>query len=154
MNPMKPYARYALTLCLLFSLVTGFCQTNSQKPKQFSNFPSTINCTEQELSKIFAASPGQTISLSFSNNFTFTGTVKSNLSKYANLQSAVIVSPDYSNTIFNVSKIIKADGSISYVGHIINKSFFDGFDLKKNPVGIYQLTKTESDRVIQDCVQL
>jgi len=74
--------------------------------------------------------------------------------KYANLQSAVIVSPYYSNTIFNVSKIIKADGSIAYVGHIINKSFFDGFDLKKNASGIYQLKKIESDRVIQDCVQL
>jgi hypothetical protein len=106
------------------------------------------------LSKVFTTSPGQTISISFSNNFTFSGTVKSNISKYANLQSAVIVSPDYSNTIFNVSKIIKADGSISYVGHIINKSFFDGFDLKKNAAGVYQLKKIESDRVIQDCVQL
>ena len=149
---MKPYAPYALSLFLSLIVMTGFGQTS--KPKQFSSFPSVIACSEQELSKVFTASPGQNISLSFSNNFTFTGTVKSNLSKYANLQSAVIVSPDYSNTIFNVSKIVKADGSISYVGHIINKSFFDGFDLKKNTAGVYQLTKTESDRVIQDCVQL
>jgi hypothetical protein len=154
MNPMKTYAPYALSLFLSFIIVTGFCQTNSQKPKQFSNFPSTITCSEQELAKVFTASPGQAISLSFSNNFTFTGTVKSNLTRYANLQSAVIVSPDYFNTIFNISKIIKTDGSIAYVGHIVNKSYFDGFDLKKNPAGIYQLTKTESDRVIQDCVQL
>lgn len=149
---MKPYAPYALSLFLSLIVMTGFGQTS--KPKQFSSFPSVITCSEQELSKVFTALPGQTISLSFSNDFTFAGTVKSNLSKYANLQSAVIVSPDYSNTIFNVSKIIKADGSISYVGHIINKSFFDGFDLKKNTAGVYQLTKTESDRVIQDCVQL
>jgi len=149
---MKPYAPYALSLFLSFIIVTGFGQTS--KPKQFSNFPSVITCSEQELSKVFTTSPGQTISLSFSDNFTFSGTVKSNLMKYANLQSAVIVSPYYSNTIFNVSKIIKADGSIAYVGHIINKSFFDGFDLKKNASGIYQLKKIESDRVIQDCVQL
>ncbi len=151
---MKPYAPSALSLLLSFIVVTGFCQTDNQKPKQFSNFPSTIVCNEHELAKVFTTSPGQNISLSFSNNFTFTGTVKSNLSRYANLQSAVIVSPDYYNTIFNISKIIKADGSIAYVGHIINKSYFDGFDLKKNAAGIYQLTKTESDRVIQDCVQL
>ena len=148
---MKTYAPYALSLFLSFIVVTAFCQTNNQKPKQFSSFPSAISCSEQELAKVFVASPGQNISLSFSDNFTFSGVVKSNLSRYANLQSAVIVSPDYSNTIFNVSKIINADGSISYVGHIINKNFFDGFDLKKNASGIYQLKKTESDRVIPDC---
>jgi hypothetical protein len=149
MNPMKPYATYALLLLFSFTMMTVSGQTS--KPKQFNNFPGVINCSEQELSKVFTASPGQNISLSFSDNFTFSGTVKSNLAKYANLQSAVIVSPEYSNTIFNVSKIINADGSILYVGHIINKSFFDGFDLKKNAAGIYQLKKTESDRVIQDC---
>lgn len=147
---MKPYAPYALSLFLSFIIMTGFGQ--AAKPKQFSNFPEVINCSEQEISKVFTASAGQTISLSFSDNFTFSGTVKSNISKYANLQSAVIVSPDFSNTIFNVSKIINTDGSISYVGHIINKSFFDGFDLKKNAAGIYQLKKNESDRVIQDCI--
>ncbi len=151
---MKPYAPYALSLFLSFLVMTGFGQINTQKPKQFSSFPEVMSCSEQELSKVFTTSPGQTISISFSDNFTFSGTVKSNISKYANLQSAVIVSPDFSNTIFNVSKIIKEDGSIAYVGHIINKSFFDGFNLKKNAAGIYQLKKIESDRVIQDCVQL
>lgn len=149
---MKPYAPYALSLFLSLIIMTGFGQAT--KPKQFSNYPDIINCSEQELSKVFTVSAGQTISLSFSNNFTFSGTVKSNISKYANLQSAVIESPDFSNTIFNVSKIIKTDGSISYVGHIINKSFFDGFELKKNATGNYQLKKIESDRMIQDCVQL
>jgi len=151
MNPMKPYAPYALSLFLSLIVMTGFGQANNPKPKQFSSFPDVINCSEQEISKVFTASAGENISLSFSNNFIFSGTVKSNLSKYTNLQSAIIVSPDYYNTIFNVSKIINADGSISYVGHIINKNFFDGFDLKKNALGIYQLKKTESDRVIPDC---
>lgn len=149
---MKHYAPYALSLFLSCIVMTGFAQTN--KPKQFSNFPATITCSEQELAKVFTASPGQNISISFSDNFTFSGTIKSSLAKYTNLQSVVIVLPDYSNTIFSVSKIIKADGTISYVGHIINKSFFDGFDLKKNASGIYQLKKIESDRVIQDCALL
>lgn len=146
---MKRYAPYALSLLLSFMVTTGFCQNN--KPKQFNNFPETINCSEQELSKVFTTLPGQTISLSFSNNFTFAGTVKSNIAKYANLQSAVIESPDYSNTIFHVSKVINADGSIGYIGRIINKNYFDGFQLKKNASGIYQLKKVETDRVIQDC---
>ncbi len=148
---MKRHAPYALSLLLSFLVTTGFCQDNNPKPKQFSNFPEIINCSEEELSKVFTTPPGQNISLAFSNNFTFTGSIQSNLAKYSNLQSVVIVSPDYFNTIFSVSKISKADGTTSYVGRIINKNYFDGFELKKNASGAYQLKKVETDRVIQDC---
>lgn len=148
---MKRYAPYALSLVLSFMLTTGFCQSTNPKPKQFNNFPEFINCNETELAKVFTALPGQNISLSFSNNFTFAGTVKSNLVKYVNLQSVVIEAPDYFNTIFSVSKITKGDGSIGYTGRIINKNFFDGFLLKKNASGAYQLKKIETDHLIQDC---
>lgn len=151
---MKRHAPYALSLLLSFIVTTGFCQNNNPKPKQFSSLPDIINCSEQELSKVFTATPGQSISIAFSNSFTFTGNVTSNLSKYANLQTAVIVSPDYFNTIFSVSKITNADGSNAYIGRIINKNYFDGFELKRNTAGAYQLKKIETDRVIQDCSQL
>ncbi len=150
---MKHYAPYALSVLLSFIVTTGFSQS-STKPNQFNNFPETINCSEQELSKVFNASPGQVISLSFSDNFTFSGNVTSNLVKYAHLQTAVVVSPGYSNTIFSVSKITLNDGSITYLGRIINKNYFDGFELKRNTSGNYQLIKMETDRVIQDCTQL
>lgn len=152
-NPMKNYAPYALSLLLSFIVITGFSQTNA-KPKQFSNFPEKIDCSEQELAGIFNATTGQAISLSFSNNFTFTGNVTSNIVKYANLQSAIIVLPDYFNTIFSVSRITNNDGSFSYIGRIINKNYFDGYELKKNTSGNYELKKIETDRVIQDCSQL
>ncbi len=150
---MKRYAPYALSVLLTFIAMTGFSQATS-KPKQFNNFPATINCSEQELSKVFNASPGQVINLSFSDNFTFIGNVTSNVVKYANLQTAVVVSPAYSNTIFSVSKITGNDGSITYLGRIINKNYFDGFELKRNISGNYQLIKMETDRVIQDCTVL
>ena len=152
MIPMKCLAPYAMLLMLSMLTTTGFSQNNS-KPKQFNSFPEKINCSEQELSKVFSATAGQQVSLSFSDNFTFAGQVTSNISKYSNLQSAIVVSPNYSNTIFSVSKIINDDGSISYIGRIINKNFFDGFELRKNDAGIYQLKKIETDRVIQDCSQ-
>ncbi len=151
---MKRYAPYALSFLLSFIVMTGFCQNSNPKPKQFSNFPETINCSEQELARVFNTNTGENISLAFSNNFIFSGHVKSNLVKYANLQSVVIISPDYFNTIFGISKITNADGSVSYIGHIINKNYFDGFELKKNTTGNYQLKKIETDRVIPDCVML
>ena len=150
---MKNYAPFALSLLLSFIAITGFSQNNS-KPKQFSSFPERINCSEQELARIFNAAAGQPISLSFSDNFTFTGNVTSNMAKYANLQSVIIVSPDYFNTIFNISRITNNDGSISYIGRIINKNYYDGYELNKNTAGNYQLKKIETDRVIQDCTQL
>lgn len=149
---MKHYAPYALSFLLSFIVMTGFSQS-SPKPKQFDNFPETINCSEQELSKVFTTAPGQLISLSFSDNFTFSGSVKNNIAKYANLQTAVVVSPAYSNTIFSISKITNVSGSISYIGRMVNKNYFDGFELKKNTSGNYQLVKMETDRVIQDCAQ-
>jgi hypothetical protein len=154
MNPMKPYATYALSLFLSFTVMTGFGQSSNPKPKQFSNFPETINCSEQELARVFNTTTGENISLTFSDNFIFSGNIKTNLVKYANLQSVVIVSPDYFNTVFAVSKIINADGSLSYIGRIINKNYFDGFELKKNTAGNYQLKKIETDRVIPDCAML
>ena len=150
---MKHLAQYALPLLLSVITVTGFSQSNLVKPKQFNRFPSVINCSQQELGKVFNSPSGQTINLSFSDNFTFSGNVTSNIVKYANLQTAVVVSPDYSNTIFSVSKITDSDGTVAYIGRIINKNFFDGFELKRNLAGGYQLVKIETDRVIQDCFQ-
>ena len=152
---MKHLAPYAMLLSLLSISLTGLSQNNNTpKPKQFSNFPDIINCSEPELSNIFNVSTGQSISLSFSDNFLFAGNVTSNVVKYSNLQTAVVRSPYFNNSIFSVSKIINADRTVSYLGRIINKNYFDGYELKKNTDGNYQLIKMETDRVIQDCNQL
>jgi hypothetical protein len=133
-----------------------FSETQSQntatpKPKIFSNFPDIINCSESELSKVFSASVDQNVTLSFSDNFLFSGAVTGNVVKYANLQSAVIKSPVFGDAIFALSKITNANGSINYIGRIINKKYFDGYELKKNELNNYQLIKIETDKVIQDC---
>lgn len=149
---MKHFAAFAMMLLCTFIAATGYSQTSS-KPKQFSNFPDVINCTETALSSIFNATPGQNISLSFSGNFSFSGTVVNNVVKYYNLQSAVIKSPAYHNSIFSISRITNKDNTVSYVGRIVNKNYFDGYELKRDAAGNYRLVKTETDRVIPDCSQ-
>lgn len=152
---MKHLAPHAMLLLLLFISLTSLSQNNNiPKPKQFNNFPDIINCPESELSSIFSSSVGQNINLSFSDNFSFSGNVTSNVVKYRNLQTAIVKSPVFNNTIFSVSKIINKDNSISYLGRIINKEYFDGYELKRNTAGNYQLVKMETDQVIQDCRQL
>ena len=149
-DPMKRLTPYVIALMLCSISMMGFSQT-AAKPKQFNNFPDVINCTEAELSKVFTSSAGQNISFSFSDNFLFDGAVISNVIKYSNLQSANVKSPVFNNSIFNISKRINDDNSITYVGRIINKNYFDGYELKKTADGKYQLIKIETDKVIQDC---
>lgn len=150
---MKRLAPYALLLLIILSATNVYSQNPGLKPKLFANYPGVIICSEAELSRAFNSSAGQAISLSFSNNFSFSGTVTSNITKYNNLQSAVLSSPAFDNTIFSISKLTNADHSITYVGRIINRNYFDGYELKKDITGNYKLLKIETDKVIQDCSQ-
>ena len=149
---MKRLTPYVLALLLCTTSTMGFSQT-AAKPKQFNSFPDVINCSEAELSKIFTSSPGLSISLSFSDNFSFAGPVTSNVIKYSNLQTANVKLPTFNNSIFNISRRINKDNSITYVGRIINRDYFDGYELKKDVAGNYKLIKIETDKVIQDCSQ-
>ena len=151
---MKKPVPYVLLLLFTFFTLTGFSQTNTSfKPRQFNNFPDVINCSEAALSSIFNSFQGQPVSLSFSDNFLFSGSITSNIVKYGNLQTAVVKSPVFNNSVFSVSKIINKDNSVSYLGRIINKNYFDGYELKKNASNNYQLIKIETDKVMQDCSQ-
>ncbi|MGG9960250.1 hypothetical protein [Ferruginibacter sp. SUN106] len=142
-----------LMLCIGIATTTYSQGTTGAKPKLFSNYPGKIICSEQELSKVFAAGVNHTIDLNFSDNFLFSGTVTSNVVKYANLQTATIKSPFFADAVFAISKITNADKSTSYIGRIINTKYFDGYELKKDAADNYQLIKIETDQVIQVCSQ-
>ncbi len=146
----QPAFRALLLLVLAACTITAYSQTGS-KPKQFSQFPDQITCSESMLAAIFSKPAGANISIPFSASFTFDGSVLNNVVKYSNLQSAVIKSPAFNNSTFSISRITNNDHSITYVGRIINKEYADGYELRQQPTGQYQLTKVESDRVIPDC---
>ena len=149
---MKNCVTHTMALLFALSSVTAVAQNASgAKSKLFSSFPQQIICSEAELSKAFTAAANQNINLSFSDNFLFGGVVISNVVKYDNLQSVVIKSAVFGDAIFALSRITNADKSINYVGRIINKKYFDGYELKKDANNIYQLIKMETDTVIQDC---
>ena len=69
------------------------------------------------------------------------------------MQTVIIKASFFDDAIFALSKITNADNSISYVGRIITKKYFDGYQLIKDELNNYQLIKIETDNVIQDCSQ-
>ncbi len=142
-----------LLLCILFSATINAQHNSSEKPALFNNFSNTINCPQAELNKAFTATANQNINFSFSDNFLFTGTVVSNVVKYANLQTVLIKSPAYGDAIFSLSKIIKKNNSVSYTGRIINPKYADGYELKKDSYNNYQLVKIEISNILKDCSQ-
>jgi hypothetical protein len=151
---MKRLAPNAMLLLGILLSVTLNAQTNSsEKPALFSNFSNTINCPQAELSKAFTAMANQNIILSFSDNFLFSGTVVSNVVKYANLQTILIKSPVYGDAVFSLSKITRKDNSVAYTGRIINPKYADGYELKKDGFNNYQLIKIEMGNILKDCSQ-
>lgn len=150
---MKHLTTTMCSVLLALLAVTGYSQTKGNKPSQFSGLPSSIQCSEAQLRSFFTASKGQNISLALANNLTLSGPVTSNLSKYKNLQTVVVKLPAFNNTLFSLSKQTDADNNTIYVGRIINPQYADGYELKRNPDGNYQLTKIDLEKILVNCNQ-
>lgn len=146
---MKPLSKTLLVLLLCLTTVVSFSQIT--KPNVFSQFPEVIDCSVTQFSNAFAAREGETITLSFSNNFIITGKVISNLQKYANLQSMTIQVPAYANAVFHLSKQTNDDNSTSFVGRILSTEARDGYEIKRDAIGDYKFQKIEEEKIRQLC---
>ncbi|MEP7144530.1 MAG: hypothetical protein ABI707_16710 [Ferruginibacter sp.] len=148
---------FLITMCMvlltLFA-VTGYSQNRQAfRPSLFTGFPAIINCTEAQLSSLFTNAMGQNINLSLASNFTLSGPVTSNLVKYSNLQTIIIKLPAFKNTLFSLSKQTDQNNNNTYVGKILNPLYADGFELKHNGGGNYQLVKINVEKILVNCNQ-
>ena len=117
----------------------------------FSQFPDVIECSATQLSNAFNAKEGETLTLSFSNNFIITGKVISNLQKYSNLQSMTIQLPAYANSVFHLSRQTNSDHSTTFVGRILGTEALDGYEIRKDVTGNYKFQKIEEGKIRQLC---
>jgi hypothetical protein len=148
MKYLKAIILVMLSMCMLHT--SNAQNGNTPKPSLFGNLPESIVCNETELAKIFATSTDQSVAVNFQSSFAFAGVVTANVTRYANLQSAVVKSPLLDNAIFSISKATNPDGSIEYTGRIINQKYVDGFELKKSATG-YLLKKINTDNTMHLC---
>ncbi len=142
----------AFALCVIVCLTfTSKAQnTSSAKPSLFNSSDASFSAATTELDKAFAAKEGSSVQLNFANHFTFTGTVLSSVQRYGKLSSIIIKSPSLHNTLLSISKRINDDNSVTYVGRIINESYADGYELKKDSNGSYAFHKIKTEDLIQD----
>lgn len=111
------------------------------RPSLFQNLPEKISCRVNDLASLLQAEVGQTISYSFTGNISFQGTVSSVATKFENtLYSVVIRSTNFPGAALSFSKLIKQDGSISYVGRIISFQHGDAYEIT-NENGQYYFVK-------------
>ncbi len=149
--------RLTSTMCMVLLTLyaaTSYSQTKrSSKTPLFENFPTTIKCTEPQLSSMFTAAKGQRVNLSLGDNLTLSGPVLSNQAKYSNLQTIVIKLPAFKDALFSLSKQTDAQHNINYVGRIMNPQYTDGYELTRNADGNYQLTKIDLEKIFVECTQ-
>ena len=137
---------------LLLCLTTAATRAQpASKQKLFTNYPETIQLSKNILQNALTVNEGEEVVITFSNEFSFKGTVLSNQKKYDNLQSVMIRSAVFKNAILQLSRIINADKSISYAGRIINPEAGDGYQVKKGKDNTYSLVKFETNKILQDC---
>ncbi len=138
-------------LCCL-AATTAFSQKNTGGRKAvFAHLPQTISLSKNTLQNTLIALPGDQISINFNNGFVFSGTVLSNEYKYDNLQSMIIRSTAYGNTLFQLSKITNPDKTSSFTGRIMNPESLDGYEIKRDSKDQYCFQKFETGKILQDC---
>jgi hypothetical protein len=118
-------------------------EPDMNRPSLFQNLPEKISCRVNDLAALLQSEVGQTISFSFTNSINFQGTVSSVATKFENtLQSVVIRSTNFPGAALSFSKLIKDDGTVSYIGRIISFQHGDAYEIT-NENGQYYFVKKD-----------
>ena len=150
---MKTIIKTLFVLALSTIVTTSFAQKKKAVQKSiFTEFPGNIEISKNTLRNTLIAKPGQSVNVPFNDKFNFSGKVVSNEMKYSDLQSMIIRSDKYPNTLFQLSRITdKTDGKVSYVGRIINNEALEVYEIKNYMADNYSLQRIDLDRILQDC---
>ena len=100
------------------------------RPTLFQNLPEKISCRINDLSALLESETGKTVSILFTNNIYFKGTVSSIASHLDNnLLSVVVRSTNFPGAALSFSRITKENGTITYAGRIISFQHGDAYEI-------------------------
>ena len=105
-------------------------EPDMNRPMLFQNLPEKISCRVNDLTPLLQSEIGSTVSFTFTGTLNFQGVVSSVASKFGNtLQTVVIRSTNLQGAALSFSKLIKEDGSVSYIGRIISFQHGDAYEI-------------------------
>lgn len=105
-------------------------EPDMNRPSLFQNLPEKITCRINDLAALLQSEVGATVSFTFADNTNFQGVVSSVATKFGNtLQSVVIRSTNFPGAALSFSKLLKEDGTISYIGRIISFQHGDAYEI-------------------------
>ena len=133
---MKNLAKGLICLSVFFAGIKLNAQTppvrepDMNRPSLFQNLPEKITCRVNDLSALLDAEVGTNVSLAFADNVNFKGVVSSVAIKFENtLHSIVIRSTNFPGAALSFSKLIKEDGTVSFIGRIISFQHGDAYEI-------------------------
>ncbi len=146
---MKKYSKTLLAVLFSVGTIASFAQKHDERAKKYSSLPESININKNVFGNVLNAPEGKEISVQLSNEFTFTGTVISNFTKYKKLHTVMVRSTKDASSILQIT-LIDNDNVLSYAGRIISNNAADGYEIKNNN-GNYTLQKFETLRILDPC---
>lgn len=143
------YRVMALCIFIMFSYTSKAQILTSNRQNYFNKYAQKLPTVVTELDKAFTTPEGAKVKINFAD-FSFNGIVTSSIKRYDNLYSVIVKAPGLDNTILAISKRINSDKTVSYIAHIINQKYADGFELRKDNSGNYAMNKIKTDALIED----
>lgn len=147
---MKNFTKTVVILLISISTMSVFAQNNNSDKSIFSSFPGNLPFSKNLLVSTLEAKSGQMVTIPFNDKYIFSGKVMSNELKYDNLQSMIVKSDAYPNTLFQLSKITE-NNNTKFVGRIISPDAVEAFIIKNDVADNYSLNKIEFKSILQDC---
>jgi hypothetical protein len=116
-------------------------QNNDNKPRLFADLPEQAPLHVTELENLLSLNVGDKVSASIARNVSIFGTIvsKSNPADKS-VQSVVIKSITRQGSTFTFTRTTDADGSVSYLGRMLNRASGDALEITKEGNG-YVLRK-------------
>ena len=146
---MKKYSKTLLAVLFSVASIASFAQIHDVRPNLYANRPNSINVDKTIFASVLLVTEGNEVSVPLSTDFTFTGKVIGNFTKYNNLHTVMVRSNDNVTSILQITAI-KNDNTISYSGRLINDKAADGYEIKNNN-GVYSLQKFETIKILDPC---
>ncbi len=146
---MKKYSKSLLAVLLSITTIAGVAQNTDRRAKLYATLPQTITVDKNIFASVLDVTEGKEVSVPLSSEFTFTGKVIGNFTKYNNMHTVMVRSNDNQTSILQITAFPN-DNNISYTGRIINSNAADGYEIKNNN-GIYTLQKFETLKILDPC---